>query len=1222
MAAPTPSSRITEEEWDRHKQAITSLYLGTGHSARDGGSPAKGQTLDELAASMTTSHGFTASKSQFEEKLKSWGARKSLKPHEWKSVFERLDRLPPTTKSRVVISGRVVRQNQITRARRYQSSKPRAVGRITTLNLSKASPLAQQVRIEVQGQDGGWTQLPESISDNTGSEQPLPSTSYDTTRGGIRSLEGRQDFAELARFEEAIPPIESSNEAIETAIHSNFETVLFDNNHRMTDMSSYEQPSTISPAVEFNDPMALVNFSLPSPGEDGTYGNVLPALSINPVATGVPAQGELIALFGNERRQLLSPRPAATPSGDSHAPTIPFSSWVNVHSSHLPVWRGSQWMRPSAKVSFIFIQDIYSNACNPSASNAMSTPFSLANCFLAEMTQPPSVATTSEDQSTRRHTAISVLNYLLSTETFFGESFAEPPNGLAAQLTVEARLYSRLITSAVNGLSCLKNIPASGVLRFLSRHPAMQVSIIRLLSSAHPTNKSLAENIFRAALEDDNVEVVKFLLHDTKLVHANNTVCYYKGERYTPLSKAILERSYGVVKFLVDLKTDINKSSKDSSYFGPFDLLIRNVDLESPVEDNFLDLLNTFILAGATLRSTMLNSFRRLDSRVALFLIEKLALQSPLELISTHCLIRIIREAERTEATKVIILIIEQCQRRVAQWPCNRYSQDVDNALCEAATRGYVELTDALGDVETKIFASLISALRSGDHNRFSILQEGSLLGRLNPLQLGKAFMVALEERNQNFATQILDFDPDLHFINRYDTLGHEFCVNDALDVALANDFDDIAWIFLAYSTNPGCLQRRSLNKVVYTVMKHRKRDFVRAIMNFDRPHHFGYEGPIWKSAMEWGDDIVMNDLFQVKRYANLVSRDDLKFAVDKGRMDWFWAILKSTSNDHEVWSKAAEVAIDKEDVPLLDELIVHGLELQKRWILINHAIKERPSMVKPLLERYQKAGAQPCPDYDVGSAIQTAIELYPGSSTTLDLLFAFGQITGDNINTIIQEESLLLEAIGRDRYPNGQEHPRTTIIKRLIDIGADVNAFTNSKYRTTNPLLSAIETENTGVVQLLIQRAADVNRPAGYGIKYTALQKAAELNIVEIVQLLLDDKADTNAPPPKLGGATALQFAAINGNCHMAMMLIEHGARLDVPPPVGPYGRWPLEGAAENGRLDMIQLLWDLNNGPFDDKQCRRAMSLAEYNGHIGCKDLISELMRNGSTEHQEFIA
>ena len=119
-------------------------------------------------------------------------------------------------------------------------------------------------------------------------------------------------------------------------------------------------------------------------------------------------------------------------------------------------------------------------------------------------------------------------------------------------------------------------------------------------------------------------------------------------------------------------------------------------------------------------------------------------------------------------------------------------------------------------------------------------------------------------------------------------------------------------------------------------------------------------------------------------------------------------------------------------------------------------------------------------------------------------------------------------------------------------------------------------------------------------------------MNALDMVSLLLNHEADVNAAPAMFEGGTALQLAAINGNLEIARVLIEHGARLDIPPPRGRLGRWPLEGAAENGRLDMIQFLWEVNDGPIDDRQCQKAMKLAEHRGHLGCKKLIEQLMAN----------
>lgn len=156
--------------------------------------------------------------------------------------------------------------------------------------------------------------------------------------------------------------------------------------------------------------------------------------------------------------------------------------------------------------------------------------------------------------------------------------------------------------------------------------------------------------------------------------------------------------------------------------------------------------------------------------------------------------------------------------------------------------------------------------------------------------------------------------------------------------------------------------------------------------------------------------------------------------------------------------------------------------------------------------------------------------------------------------------------------------------------------------------MLEAIETKSKDLVQLLISRGAAVNREAKLGVKRTPLQKAVEVESLELVILLLEAGADINSKPATRGGATAFQLAAITGNCTIARKLLDNGADIHALP-AEINGRWPLEGAAENGRIEMIGFLWKINNAGFDPKQSQRAMELAEGNGYLACRDAIAEL-------------
>ncbi|KAI0535182.1 ankyrin repeat-containing domain protein [Xylaria digitata] len=424
--------------------------------------------------------------------------------------------------------------------------------------------------------------------------------------------------------------------------------------------------------------------------------------------------------------------------------------------------------------------------------------------------------------------------------------------------------------------------------------------------------------------------------------------------------------------------------------------------------------------------------------------------------------------------------------------------------------------------------------------------------------------------------------------------------------------------------------------------MKERKLDFARAIIEpgSARGKRACLEESVMTNIIECDDRTIIDDLWQAGLHTTFAPEPLLAHAVKRGRMGLFWTILESYLDD-EIWSIAGQVAIECENLPLLDQLIARGTRPDDDNIL-QFAVLERPSMVRPLLERYRKVYPQGYARYG-RVAINLAIDEYPKSSKILDIFFVFGLLDGEMLKGMGKCESPLYRAIGYGKYEYGAEHPRKDLIERLLEACGDVNSILNgfdrhparhelpglrkppryiraphwisdgggetSRATRTTALLRAIKTGNPEVVQLLIEKGAEVNKPAGQGIRRTPLQQAAEENNVEIVKLLLENNADVNAPPPKLEGATALQFAAIHGNCHMAMMLMDHGARLDVPPPIWPCGRWPLEGAAEHGRIDMIRLLWDLNNGPFDDQQCQRAIRLAEINGHFGCRDMINEL-------------
>lgn len=226
------------------------------------------------------------------------------------------------------------------------------------------------------------------------------------------------------------------------------------------------------------------------------------------------------------------------------------------------------------------------------------------------------------------------------------------------------------------------------------------------------------------------------------------------------------------------------------------------------------------------------------------------------------------------------------------------------------------------------------------------------------------------------------------------------------------------------------------------------------------------------------------------------------------------------------------------------------------------------------------------------------------------------GKVEWNGIRFVLSPLGAAIKRHGKSKDPDFM------MILKLLNAGCLVNTI--AKYAEFGSgiicwtvLLLAIETEDEELVQLLIDHGADVHEAPSLAVKRTPLQQAAEVGSLEIVKLLLRHDVDVNAAPSARSGGTALQFAAISGNCNIAAELLSRGALLYAPPSKV-NGRWPIEGAAEHGRLTMIEYLWmakentsfpDNVETGFEEVHCRRAMELAERNGHIACRDFIAEI-------------
>ncbi|THW55950.1 hypothetical protein D6D19_10657, partial [Aureobasidium pullulans] len=105
----------------------------------------------------------------------------------------------------------------------------------------------------------------------------------------------------------------------------------------------------------------------------------------------------------------------------------------------------------------------------------------------------------------------------------------------------------------------------------------------------------------------------------------------------------------------------------------------------------------------------------------------------------------------------------------------------------------------------------------------------------------------------------------------------------------------------------------------------------------------------------------------------------------------------------------------------------------------------------------------------------------------------------------------------------------------------------------------------NDEIVQLLLDRGADVNAPGG--CYNNALYAASAYGHDEIVQMLLDKGADVNAQGGYYGNV--LQAASARGHDKTVQLLLEKGA--DVNAQGGEYGN-ALQAASAYGHDEIMQ--------------------------------------------------
>lgn len=168
---------------------------------------------------------------------------------------------------------------------------------------------------------------------------------------------------------------------------------------------------------------------------------------------------------------------------------------------------------------------------------------------------------------------------------------------------------------------------------------------------------------------------------------------------------------------------------------------------------------------------------------------------------------------------------------------------------------------------------------------------------------------------------------------------------------------------------------------------------------------------------------------------------------------------------------------------------------------------------------------------------------------------------------------------VNLDTCSEGQLHTavtekNSTKIKELlnkgcpVDMPLDMGAGTTPLYEAVTEYSSNKGQEYLSIIQLLLDKGADINKSGAYG--ETALKKALENGLEEVITLFLNnEKFDPKVPLNNYSKVTPLHLAAKHPN--LVSLFIKKGANVNV---LDRDNKTPLHYAATNGNEKSIELL------------------------------------------------
>ncbi|KAI1458479.1 ankyrin [Annulohypoxylon moriforme] len=1102
--------------------------------------------MDELVQAMKRDHGFSATASQFETQLKVWNARKNLKRFEWEELFEKIDRLSSQgIQSRVVISDHPVSMNRIHRARRYCNSESHPSKRRRT-----DTDLSDNV-------NGRYTNIALiEIQDLNGKWTPY-STEADS-EADYNNIQG--DFG--------------LNMQLQRVGSNSDQSSLADDN-----ISSLPSLSDASPQFL---PFDISFGNLYSAGGDQRF---TPPLDISFGDFQLPASQSFLQYEPNAVITLPRTEHAYYPQD------LPFEQFeqelmlkgLKLAISPSPL-RDSRLLFGTQKSVAIFLHEVV-------------------------------LAMTSKNKESHKMSFGSVLATLDKLETIIPRGQQSRENSSMVQ-SIQGKsdvdLQRLLLLSAANGFIGMDDIPIGAVVRFLCQSSNVTSLLTRVFQEVKsPVARSLAENLFRAAIEACDHQKTSLFLQ-TGLVDVNNTLCFVDGRKLTPIERAAQLQGLSVVHELLKFNADVNRTVDTKlNYRSGYDyqalgLLIGGRCLEygkrehAAFQQEYLDAVDALIRAGAEIDDSFISAAleRFVDMNLAKKLIDRLTPSLHSKIMSERILTSIVEEFSDEDAKRIIAKIFLDCEQ-TGCGTCMKACSTIDTVVINGAKRGYVQLVQFLFPYADSQEGVLNAAIRGGNRELIDFLLAQDIDIRhfsrktmdtdgYYTTPLAEAIVLGDEGLVETLENQIA-FESISNTVD---------LVNQITPVLVAAaKIGNLSYLKKLFSLLPDGYNYENGNIFVAAV-KNQREDILQFLLEIGLPGAYGFRDDVLEECLmgmyKWENKAILPDLMSKIPNLEFVHFPySLRECTTPGDVEVVNFCCKSGLASTKFLNDCLPIAIKCNDSSLFHFLLKHGANPRYSYAL-RAAAKGHLDFLRILLEHTTFINDNWNPPILV-------MDIIDASNTEALDIFLDNDKAG--LRLLRKNVDILSKVIRKDADGSDSSFPLTS---RILDGTFDINDY--DRRGDFTPLIMAIHTRNKDMVQFLLDYGAKVNKEAIYGVRQTPLQAAAQVGSLEIVELLLRNGAVANDKAALRLGGTALQYAAMSGNCNIAATLVQHGADVWAPPSEF-NGRWPIEAAAEHGRIDMIQFLWNLSIFGFPVEQCRKAIRLAEGNSHIGCKELILQL-------------